>query len=117
MAKKVETDALRAIKFSTRSGKIGKVHCGGYEMVHKPSCYGVAIKWILYIKKISYESFAKRLGNTTAQSVNHTLNRVPKEKFIEEDLRNMCKILEIKFDYFDKLCQNIEILMQGDENG
>ena len=62
---------------------------------------------------ITYAQFAKEFNNTTAQNLNNMINRVDKSRFFEEDIEKMCKILKIKPEYFTKLCDAIENIMEN----
>ena len=50
----IVSDAIRAISFN---GKLKNV--GGYALKHKPCCYGVALKWLINMRKMTYDQFAK----------------------------------------------------------
>ena len=104
----IVNDAQKAVKYNARVDLTG-----GFSLTWKPSSYGIAIKWILGQRKITYDSFAKKLNGTTKQNVNHWLNRVPKERFTDEVLTEMCKALSIKEDYLYALSDEIEKIMEG----
>lgn len=102
-------DAGKAMRYDAH-----KRVAGGYELKHKPCCYGVALKWLIGVRKITYSEFAKRFNNTTGQNLNNMINRNDKSRYFEEDIERMCKILKIKTDYFYALSEAIETLMESD---
>lgn len=100
-------DATRAYMFALK-GITGAKATGGNKLLHKPSCYGIAIKWLIYIRGMTYASFAKQYNGTTAQNMNHIINRVKTEKFCTDDLERMCEILKVDYDYLIELCEEIQ---------
>lgn len=105
---KIISDANRAIKYDAKARL-----SGGYELKHKPSCYGVGLKWLIGIKGLTYSQFGARWNGTSGQNINHFINRVSKERFFEENVERMCEVLNVSFEYFIKLCENIEKLMEN----
>jgi len=110
------TDAGRALSYSRNGRKLIKTRNGGNKLKHKPSCYGIAIKWLIYVKGMTYEQFAKKYNGKTAQNLNHFINRTPKSNYIEEDLQKIATTLGVTYEYFATLCNDIEILMK-EKNG
>jgi hypothetical protein len=110
--KRIGADASRAYMFALK-GITGAKATGGNKLLHKPSCYGVALKWLIYIRGLTYAQFAKAYNGTTGQNANYLINRVEKEKFLNEDLEKMCSVLSIEYDYFMELCEEIEKKMEG----
>lgn len=106
MKEKIKLDALRVVNFNgqLKSG-------GGYKLGHHPCSYGLIIKYVLFCKKISYNTAGRLFGGITAQGVNHLLNRVPKERWRTEDIENYCAVLSINNDYFWDLNKEVELLM------
>lgn len=102
----IKADAVKALRYDAKTR-----HCGGFDLKHQPSCYGIALKWILGVKKISYNAFARKYNNTTAQNINHLINRADKSRFFEEDIESMCIVLKISTEYFIKLGKAIEKMM------
>lgn len=104
----IASDAAKALRYD------GKMRVtGGFDLKHKPSSCGVALKWLLGVRKITYVEFAKRYNGTTAQNINHLLNRADKSRFFEEDVEKMCKILKVSVEYFNDLCDKIEEMMES----
>ena len=52
--------------------------------------------------------FPKQYNGTTAQNMNHIINRVKTEKFCTDDLERMCEILKVDYDYLIELCEEIQ---------
>lgn len=104
----LDADASRAYMFSVKASNGSKVRVGGYQLTHKPSSYGIALKWLIFIRGMSYSTFAQRYNGTTAQNANHLINRINKERFYAENVEKMCDVLGVKYDYFVKLCEKIE---------
>lgn len=84
---------------------------GGYKLEHKPSSYGLVLKWLIKQRKMTYADFAKAYNGTTGQNVNNIINRVDKDRFFEEDVKQMCKVLGVKVSYFTRLANEVEELM------
>lgn len=110
--RKISNDASRAYMFALK-GMTGTKATGGNKLIHKPSCYGIALKWLIYIRGLTYAQFAKQYNGTTAQNANHLINRVKKEQFFAEDLEKMCSVLNVTYDYLIELCEEIEKKMEG----
>lgn len=104
----VDLDAVRAYMFSVKASNGNKVRVGGYQLKHKPSSYGIALKWLIFIRGMSYSTFAKRYNGTTAQNANHLINRIDKERFFAENVEKMCDVLGVTYEYFTELCEKIE---------
>lgn len=105
--KSVASDAIRAVNFN---GKLKNT--GGNLLKHKPCCYGVALKWLISLKKMTYEQFGKKYNGSTGQNINHIINRADKSRFFVEDIEQMCKVLRVKKEYFMELSMKIEELME-----
>ena len=108
----VDADATRAYMFSVKTSSGVKAKSGGYQLTHKPSSYGIALKWLIFIRGMSYATFAKRFNGTTAQNLNFKINRMSKERFFTEDVERMCDVLSVRYDYFVELCEKIEEKME-----
>lgn len=106
--KKLNADATRAYMFAMKNMGGNKPRGGGNKLTHKPSSYGVALKWLIYIRGMTYAQFAQRYNGTTAQNANHLINRVSKDRIFDDDLDKMCKVLNVKYEYFIELCKRIE---------
>ena len=105
--KSIGSDAIRAVNFN---GKLK--NAGGYMLKHKPSCYGVALKWLISLRKMTYEQFGKKYDGSTGQNINHIVNRAGKSRFFSENIEDMCKVLRVKKEYFLELSRRIEELME-----
>jgi hypothetical protein len=105
--KSVGLDAIRAVNFN---GKLKNT--GGYLLKHKPCCYGVALKWLINLKKMTYEQFGQKYNGSTGQNINHMINRTDKSRFFIEEIEQMCKVLRVKKSYFMELSRKIEELME-----
>ena len=104
----ITADANRAYIFSLKSIN------GGNKLSHNPTSYGIALKWLIYVKGLTYAQFAQRYNGTTAQNANHLINRVGKDGFVAENLEKMCSVLNVEYDYLISLCEEIEKRM-GDK--
>ena len=100
-------DATKAFNFDAKA-RVG----GGNKLSHKPCSYGIALKWLVHAKGMTYFQFAQRYNGTTGQNINHLINRCAKERFFEEDIEKMCTVLGVKQSYFYELCQNIEEMLE-----
>lgn len=109
---RIKTDSSRAYAFNIKSINGEKKKIGGNQIKHKPSSYGMAIKWLIYIKRMTYKEFAFAYNGTTAQNANHLINRIRKDRFFEDDLNKMCEVLNVSFDYLCKLADGIDKLME-----
>lgn len=98
-------DAYRAVRTDY------KKHIGGNALMHKPTSYGVALKWLITGKRYTYKRFAKMFNGTTAQNLNNIINRTGKGGYTEENIRKMCKILNITTEYFYELSNEIEKIL------
>lgn len=109
---RLNADATRAYMFSVKAKNGIKPKSKGNILTHNPSSYGIAIKWLLYIKGITYAKFAQQYNGTTAQNINHLINRLDKERFFAENIDRICEVLTIDLDYFTALCEKIESKME-----
>lgn len=103
----IESDAIRALSYNGKQKNVG-----GYALKHKPSCYGVALKWLIGARRMTYEQFAKKYDGSTGQNINHLINRADKSRFFEENITDMCKILRVSKEYFLQLSGKIDELME-----
>lgn len=99
-------DALKAIRYDA------KIKVGGNKLSNKPSSYGLALKWLIHTRGLTYKEFAKRYNNTTAQNLNHLINRVDKTHFFDENVEDMCRVLNVRVEYFKNLCEDIDKLLE-----
>ena len=99
---KIKLDAKRAIQ-----GNFGATQYGGNELKHKPSAYGLAFKYILHSRGVSYRD-ASRHTLMSAQNLNYTLNRMSKERFDYALVDKLCTRLRLNRDYVDALSEEIE---------
>ena len=102
----IELDARKAISFDSKLK-----NTGGYALKHKPCCFGVALKWLINIRKMTYKQFGEKYDGSTGQNINHLINRTDKSRFFEEDVEQMCKVLKVKKDYFLELSRKIDDFM------
>ena len=106
--KSIESDAIKAIRYNlvitNKQKSIRKVNT----LTHNPSCYGIALKWLLYIRGMTYEQFAKKYNGTTRQNLNHIINRVSKDKILYDEIEKMAHILSVEYDYFMALAEKID---------
>lgn len=101
-------DAGKAMRYDAKARVVG-----GFNLKSKPSCHGIALKWLIGVRKITYAEFAKRYNGTTAQNLNNLINRTDKSRFFEEDVERMCEVLKISPEYFYALSEAIETLMES----
>ena len=99
---KIKLDAKRAIQ-----GFVSNNTFGGYGLKHKPSVYGLAFKYILHLRGISYRE-AARYVVMSAQSLNYAFNRMRKECFDYALVEKLCTRLKLSTDYFYALVDEIE---------
>lgn len=101
-------DKIDIDKYATRAVNYNaKLKNGGFGLKHKPSCYGIAIKYLLFTRGKTLAEFAK-LIKITPQGLNHILNRTDKDKFYVETLERYCDILRVKYDFFFEFCDKIQ---------
>lgn len=108
----VSKDASSAYMFNLNIANGNKFNSGGYDLKHQPSSYGIAIKWLLHLRRMTYADFGKKYNETCFQNINYMINRMPKERYFKEDFEKICSILNISEDYFLKLCEEIEKIME-----
>lgn len=101
------SDATRALQYDARLKIVG-----GYDLTHKPCCYGILLKWILGVRRISYGEFAKKLNGTTRQNLNSLINRADKSRFFPDVIESICKALGVTTEYFYDVAKKIEELME-----
>lgn len=111
--KRINTDASRAVAHNLRSESGIRPQTGGNYLLHKPCSYGIAMKWLLFVKGIKYRDFAKAYNGSTSQNINYLINRTRKELFYPEDIDKICEILEVDSEYFYALSERIEELSNG----
>lgn len=99
-------DAVHAVRFTVK----GKT--GGNKLKSKPVCYGVALKWLIYKKGLTYGEFAQRYNGTTAQNANHLINRIREDRYILDEVEKMCDVLGVSIEYFEKLVAEVKKLME-----
>ena len=99
---KIKLDARRAI-----SGGYGGNVYGGNELKHKPTVYGLAFKYILHLRGISYREAAKALA-MSPQSLNYALNRMSEKNFDYALIQRICVRLRLNEDYLYALSAEIE---------
>lgn len=99
-------DAIHAVRFTVK----GKT--GGNKLTRQPTCYGVALKWLIYRKGITYAEFAQRYNGTTAQNANHLINRIGEDRYILDEVEKMCAVLEVDIKYFEKLVAEVKKMME-----
>ena len=102
----IEIIAKRVVAFDAKA-KVG----GGYKLKHEPCSYALIVKYLLDRKDMTYKHLGVRLGNITAQAVNHMLNRVPKSAYSENDLDKLCEIFKLEREFFDELDKRVEELL------
>lgn len=108
----ISLDASRAYMYNLQSKNGNKAKNGGYVLKHSPSSYGIALKWLIYLRGYTYSQFGERYNGTTGQNINNMINRISKDRFYYEDIDKMCDILCVTRKYFDKLCEEIEKKME-----
>ena len=108
---RIMSDAYRAVRNNEKGEKAVKRGDKRNVLTHKPSSYGVAMKWLLNVRGVTFAQFGKRYNGTTGQNINHLLNRANKDNFDEENLRKMCFAIGVDFGYFMALSEEIEKIM------
>ena len=83
--------------------------------VSNASPYGIALKYILWNKRISFSSASKMIGYKSPQSFNYLLNRRAEKDFYEEELTYICKKLQINEKMFFDLSMEIKKLLVANE--
>ena len=106
--KRISADASRAYTFALRGLNGAKANKGGNVLTHKPSCYGIVLKWLIFVRKMTYAQFAKLYNGTTAQNLNYFINRADKKRFFDENVEKMCEVLNVEYDYFIEVCNKVQ---------
>ena len=99
--------ARRVVRYDAKE-RVG----GGFKLGHRPSSYGLVLKWLIKQRGMTYAEFARKYNGTTAQNLNNLINRVDESRFFEEDIARMCKVLRVKEDYFVDLAGKVKTLME-----
>lgn len=102
----IDIIAKRVVAFDAKA-KVG----GGYKLKHEPCSYAFIVKYLLDRKDMTYKQLGEKLGNITAQAVNHTLNRIPKSAYSDNDLDKLCEIFKLEREFFDELDKKVEELL------
>ena len=100
--------ARRVVRYDAKA-RVG----GGYRLGHRPSSYGLVLKWLIKQRGMTYAEFARRYNGTTAQNLNNLINRVDESRFFEEDVERMCKVLKVSEEFFVDLANKVRTLMEG----
>ena len=111
--KRIAADASRAYTFALRAVNGSKANKGGNVLTHNPSCYGIVLKWLIYVRKMTYATFARLYNGTTAQNINYFINRADKKRFFDEDVEKMCEVLNVSYDYFISVSNKVQEKMEG----
>ena len=111
--KKISADASRVYTFALNSINGNKAGRGGNVLTHKPSAYGMVLKWLIFVKGMTYSQFAKLYNGTTAQNLNHFINRADKTRFFAEDIDKMCAVLNVTYDYFIAVSDKVQEKMEA----
>ena len=104
---KVMKNANRVVSYDAKH-KIG----GGYELAHKPSSYGLVIKYLLYTKKLTYAKASKMLG-ITAQGLNHMINRTEDDRFDEDVIDRYCNAFKINKQFFKDVASKVREILEN----
>ena len=102
----LQDEALNIVKFNAKSRK-----CGGNRLSRKCNCYGLTLKYLFSMKGLSYQEVGNKFG-VTAQSINHLVNRASEDSF--ENIfyvKFICKTLNIDYQYFNDLCEEVRRIM------
>ena len=102
----IQSDASMAIRYNAVINNVHRAKVGGNKLTRNPRGYGIAFKWLIYTKGMTYEDFGKRYDGSTSQNINHLLNRT--KNIPDDDIMKMCEVLNVDFDYFMQLCEEIE---------
>lgn len=108
----IMSDAVKAVNYNAK-----RKNAGGFHLKHEPSSIGMAIKWILGIKRMSFSRFAKLFNGTTPQNANHWINRTKITAFSEGDILQICKILKVNKEYLEELCSKIDEIREANTSG
>lgn len=103
---KIISEAVKACKFDLKAIN------GGQALKHKPSSYGIALKYLVHKRGFTYDKFAKLYNGTTAQNLNYYINRCDKDRYFDENVEKFCKVLHISVEYFNTFCEEIEKIME-----
>jgi len=77
--------------------------------------YGIAFKYLIWSKRMSFSEAARKIGYKSPQSFNYLLNHRKEEDFYEEEISFFCKKLNINEDMFIDLCKEIKRIMVANE--
>lgn len=102
---KVMKNAKRAISYDAKHRV-----AGGYGLKHKPSCYGIVLKYLLYTKNLTYVKASKILG-ITAQGLNHMINRTEDDRFDELVVEHYCNAFKIDEQFFIDVVNKVRELL------
>lgn len=112
---KIRADANSAYALNLKSLN-GKKATGGNRTKHQASSFGIAIKWLIYIRRMTYKEFAEMYNGTTAQNINHLINRIDKDRYFKDILEKMCMVLGVNLDYVYSLSDEIEKIMESNRD-
>lgn len=110
--KSIESDAIKAIRYNLVITNKQKAIKRANSLTHKPSCYGIALKWLLYIRGMTYEQFAKKYNGTTKQNLNYIINRMSKNNVLFDEIDKMAQVLNVEYEYFMELAKAIDSKME-----
>lgn len=88
---------------------------GGELTLDKASPFGIALKYILWNKRMSFSQASKIIGFKSPQSFNYLLNHRAEKDFYEEELAFICKKLNINEKMFFDLSKEIKRLLVKNE--
>ena len=92
-----------------------KQRYSGYDLSNKPCAYGMVLKYYFKKRGWSYKLAGEYL-NISAQGINHIVNRMPKDRYFEEDIERYCNAFGINQTHFLHLSEEVERLMEEDES-
>lgn len=77
--------------------------------------FGIALKYILWNKRVSFSEASRKIGYKTPQSFNYLLNHRSEKDFYEEELSFICKKLDINEQMFINLSKEIKKILVNNE--
>lgn len=79
--------------------------------INNSNVYGIALKYMIFTKNMSFAKASKMLGYKSPQSFNYVLNKRQEQDFFREEITFFCSKLQINENMFLNLCKEIKYLL------
>jgi hypothetical protein len=103
---KIEEIAKKIVAYNPKKGKVKN----GYLLSHKPTAYGLVLKYIFGMRDLTYKEAGNILGYSS-QNINNLVNRTENEHFDEFTVERLCNKLFIDKKYFMQLVELVNELI------